>query len=588
MLEVRTGSADTVARPRPDRVRRLAPPVLVVALYLAGSLALHHRVLGGFTTTTIGRVTADSDLFMWWLNWTPWALLHGENPLFTTHQHYPLGVNAMWNTGTPLLGLALAPITLTAGPVAAYNTGMILGPVVSGVALAAALGPYVRRWAPRAVAGALYAFGPFHLAHTSAGHLNLVWSVLPPVLLYLVHVLFVRRLERPLRTGALVGVVLAAQTVLYTQTLAFGVLMLVVTAAVLAARWPRRALAALPGLCRAGPACLGVYAVLCAYPLYLILAGPVRPRAPIRDVEFSGADLANAVVPTSLTAFRFTPDGPAERMQGHLGEQGGYLGPAMLALLVVAVVAVRCTALRVAATVGAIAYVFSLGPTLVIFDEHTGVPLPWRVFTGVPLLLEAEPVRLQIVVVLCVAVVVALWLDRLPSMAPRGARVAVAALTAVALLSWLPADRQQTQSAATPAFFATAAQHLRADDVVETYPRLNSWWYGGAEPLRWQVASGMAYRTTGGYFIGSDAVHDVLIESPWNRYQIGAAWIADGKGTPDEGYAADAGAELRSIRATVVIVVPPPDAAAGPILDWTRRVTGSPGERVADAWLFRL
>ncbi|MFC5996225.1 hypothetical protein ACFQE5_18630 [Pseudonocardia hispaniensis] len=588
MLEVRTGPAGALARPRPDRVRRLAPPAAVVALYLAGSLALHHRVLGAFGTTTIGRVTADSDLFMWWLNWTPWALLHGENPLFTTYQHYPLGVNAMWNTGTPLLGLVFAPITLTAGPVAAYNTAMILGPVVSGVALAAALGPYVRRWVPRAVAGALYAFGPFHLAHTSAGHLNLVWSVLPPVLLYLVHVLFVRRLERPVRTGALVGVVLAAQTVLYTQTLAFGVLMLVVTAAVLAVRWPRRARAALPGLCRAGLGCLAAYVVLCAYPLYLILAGPVRPRAPIRDVEYSGADLGNAVVPTTLTAVRFTPDGLAERMQGHLGEQGGYLGPAMLAVAVVAVVAVRSTALRVAAIVGVIAYVFSLGPTLVIFNEHTGVPLPWRMFTGVPLLLEAEPVRLQVVVVLCVAVVVAIWLDRLPSMQPRAARVAAAALTVVALVSWLPADRQETQSAATPAFFAVAAHHLRPNEVVETYPRLNSWWYGGAEPLRWQVASGMAYRTTGGYFIGSDAEHEVLIESPWNRYQIGAAQVADGTGVPDDGSAADAGAELRSMGVTVVIVVPPPDPAAGPVLEWTRRVTGSPGEPVADAWLFRL
>ena len=65
-------------------------------------------------------------------------------------------------------------------------------------------------------------------------------------------------------------------------TLAIGVIMLVLTALVLAVRYPRRVPAHLPGLLRAGVACVGVFAVVAAYPLYLVLAGPNRPRSAIR------------------------------------------------------------------------------------------------------------------------------------------------------------------------------------------------------------------------------------------------------------------------------------------------------------------
>ena len=405
--------------PAPSAVRRLGHPlVLLGPIYLAASVALHHRVFAAPASTAIGSGTTDHNLFLWWLNWTPWSILHGQNPMFTDFQHYPFGVNAMWNTSVPLLGVLLAPVTLAAGPVAAFNVGVVLGPAVSGVAMAAALGAYVRAWVPRAVAGALYAFAPFHLAHASVAHLNLVWSLLPPALLYLAHVLFVRRLTRPVLVGAAGGAAFAAQTLRYPQTVATGVLMLVVTAAVLAVGWPRRVLRRCRGwsarACRAWALC-----VLCAYPLYLLLAGPVRPRARIRDPEIDRADAANLVVPTRLTAVRPVPDGLAERMHGQVGEQGGYVGVAMLVLLVVALVTVRSATVRVAAVVGVVAFALSLGPSLVVLGTDTEMPLPWRAVMAVPLVGEAEPVRMQVYVALCVAVIVAVWLDRLPGLRGR-------------------------------------------------------------------------------------------------------------------------------------------------------------------------
>jgi len=582
--------------PRRTRATAAGWYLLLGIGYLLVSLWLQRRALADPGGVLIGHVTADADMFAWWLNWLPFATAHGENPLLTDWMHWPYGLNALWNTAVPLLGVLLAPVTVAAGSVAAFNVGVVLGPVVSGLLLVAALGPFVRSagprgWAARGVAGALYAFSPFHLAHAVAGHLNLTWSVLPPLLLLLVHHLFGRGpVARPWLVGGLAGLAFAGQLVLYTQTLAIGVILLVLTALLLALRYPRRVRARLPGLVRAGVACVGVFAAVGAYPLYLVLAGPNRPRAAIRNVHATGADLANVLVPTRMTAFRLTPDVTGEQLRGHIGEQGGYVGLAMLALVVVAVVVVRSTALRVLAAVAALSWLCSLGTAVVLFGRETGIPLPWLGLARVPLLSDIEPVRIQVVTALCVAAVVAIWIDRMP-LAPPGTRVGALALTGFALLSWLPADAQEVRPAPVPEFFAAGAGGLGPDDVVEIYPRITAAWDDGAQGLRWQAASGPDFRIRGGYFIASDPEDDVVVQSRWNRYQIGAQWVADGKNDPSDGYAAEADAELRRLGITAVVMVPGRAVDGGDedrVVEWTRRVTGDPGRFDGGAWLFRL
>ena len=314
----------------------------------------------------------------------------------------------------------------------------------------------------------------------------------------------------------------------------------------------------------------------------------MRPRGSIRNIDATGADLANLIVPTRMTAIRPGPGGLADRLAGHVGEQGGYVGVAMLALVLVAVLVVRSTTLRVVAAVGALAWICSLGTGVTVLGADTGITLGWTVMRYVPLLSEIEPVRIQVVVALCVAVVVAMWVDALPTVAPSGAsRLGAVALTAFALLSWVPADAQEVQPAPVPPLFAAPGTAFAPDDVLELYPRMTAAWDDGAQGLRWQVASGMAFRTPGGYFIASDPEDDVVIESRWNRYQIGARWVADGKNQPSDRYTAAAAGDLRALGVTVVTVVPQDPAADPAVLEWTRRVTGDAGRLDRGVWLFR-
>jgi len=453
---------------QPSTIRLILSTAVV---YLAVSMGLHHEVLANLGDVTTGWATSDAHLFVWWLNWLPWSLLNDQDPLLTTYQNYPTGVNGMWNTTVPILAILLSPVTLTVGPVVAYNLGMILGPVVSGLALVLALGRYLTKSLPRGVAGLLYGFCPFVIAHTSAGHLNLVWDVLPPALLWAVHPLFVKQGTQPWRIGALLGLAFALQTGIYTQSVALGAIVLLVVAAVLAARWPRRVVDRLPFVIRAGTACIGVYILLCAYPIYLLLAGPSRPRATIRGSAPTGADAANILVPSHLSLLQFGTSALGEKLQSHAGEQGGYIGVALLVLILVVIKTIRRSDVRVAGIVGLILWVFSLGGHLVILGFDTGVSLPWELLKGIPLLADAEAVRLQIFVALVVAVIVAYWLEHVGGRAWHGRRRAGAVTILAATATWMPSNSQQAVQVTTPAFFANASDHLSPGAVVETFPR---------------------------------------------------------------------------------------------------------------------
>lgn len=573
---VATVSLDAPRVPRrATAARRGRPWLLVAGIYLGASLALHHRVLGALASSATGSVSSDSGLFTWWLEWTWWALSHGHNPLYTTWQNAPAGVNAMWNTTAPVLGVLLAPITATAGPTAAFNVGMILGPVASALACYIVLRPWVERWWARLVAGAMFGFGPFLIAHAWVGHLNLAWTVLPPALLWAVDAILVRP-RQPWASGAVLGLIFAVQTGLYTQTVALGALALLTTAVVLAARWPREAWARAPQIARAAGACAAVYLAVCAYPLWLLLAGPGRPRAPIRDATQMGADAANLVVPTPLTALHAGSADLAAQMRAYPGEQGSYLGIALLLVVVAAVITARSTAIRLTAVIGSALAVLSLGTSLTVLGHDTGLALPWAALLGAPLVGEAEAGRLAPFVALCVAVIVALVLDHA---ADRRRWIAVG-LVLLATATWLPSDSQQTTTTSVPPFFPHAAQYLGPGEIVETWPRPSGWWDVGADPLVWQAASAMAYRQTGGYFIGSDPSHRLLLEGAVSEYQRGAA------GQPVD--PALARSDLRAHAVSTVLVVPRPDVNMRVALEWTRRVTGAPGALVEGVWLFPL
>src|SRR3954453_4670359 len=128
----------------------------------------------------------DTSLFTWWLGWTPYAIAHGHSPFLSTWINAPAGVNAMWNTSVPLLGLIMAPITETFGPVVSVNVLEILAPALSAWSAFGAARLFGLRVRSSYLVGFLSGFSTYELAQTG-GHLPLSMAVFPPLVAVLLH-----------------------------------------------------------------------------------------------------------------------------------------------------------------------------------------------------------------------------------------------------------------------------------------------------------------------------------------------------------------------------------------------------------------
>src|SRR6185312_15063040 len=100
------------------RRRAVAGELTVLAAYLAAGIA----VTWPRVATGPGRVPAVRDIssYVWALWWVAHQAIHLANPFFTGSMAAPAGIQLGYNTTMPLLGVVLAPVTLTAGPAAAF------------------------------------------------------------------------------------------------------------------------------------------------------------------------------------------------------------------------------------------------------------------------------------------------------------------------------------------------------------------------------------------------------------------------------------------------------------------------------------
>lgn len=437
------------------------------------------------------------------------------------------------------------------------------------------------------MAGGLYAFAPFVIAHFAVGHVNLVWAVVPPLIVIALREVLVTSPARPWRAGIALGAGMAVQTGLYTQTLALGGFVLAIALGVVAVvdrgcfrGRGRVALGVAAGCC-------ATYVVICGYPIYLLLFGPNRPSGEIRPSLDIRADPLNTVRPTSMTLVGGST-GADDHLNAFVGEQGGYLGLAVLLVCALAVVLVRTRFARAVAGVAVVTWVFSLGPSLTSGKHDLHVWLPWSLIEHVPLLSVAEPVRLQIFVDLCAALLVGLFVDRVAAARRLWPRFAGAVLAALAVVSWVPAHGARTSDARPPAFFSMASSVLSTDDVVISYPRPSGAWVDGALPMLWQAQSGMAYRVTGGSFISSAPGHPVLFETPENFFEGACRGLAEGLSQPSDVYVDMTRQELARMGVTVLLVVPRPDVPMAEIETWAERVAGGPGELVGGVRMYRF
>lgn len=481
---------------------------LALAAYLAISLVLWEHALAnglaGGATVTLPAGSADPGQEIWFLAWLPHALGGGANPFFSHAVFAPTGVNLLSNTSVAFVGLVLSPVTVAAGPVAAFWTAVLLAPALSALGAYALCRRHVA-WRPAAFAGGLlYGFGPFVATDLRYGHLDLTWLVFPPLIFACLDELFVRRRRRATTTGALLGVLVVAQFFVSTEMLAISAVTALSASVLACVARPRAARAAL----RAGAPGAGVAAAIAAaalsYPAWAAVAGPRHFTGAVwPHIGGTATSLAATVEPhAELTGVAFISGG-----------NGGYLGAGLVVVLVFgSLVLRRRRALQAALVLAAVAYVFSLGDRLHAGPSPTAVPFPAAVLGHLPLLDSIVPSRFAAMVDLFCGLALAIVLDRVrhgqwepvaASGAPAGVRIAAAgavaalALVPLGLLAPWPYPTARLHRPPVVASLGSAGTRT-ARGVVVVYPDASS---DVSDLMVWQAQAGFPYRLPDGYAI---------------------------------------------------------------------------------------
>ena len=169
------------------RVTKAVPPAgWALALYLALSLAFFGLpVAGDLGSTAIAADDIDASAYMWFFSWWPHALLNGLDPIRTELIFVPDGYNLAWTTAMPGPSLVLAPVTLALGPLATWNTIMLLAPALGAWTAFLLCRELTGAFAPSLVGGYLFGFSPYVLGNLQGGP-NLVLVALLPVFVLLV------------------------------------------------------------------------------------------------------------------------------------------------------------------------------------------------------------------------------------------------------------------------------------------------------------------------------------------------------------------------------------------------------------------
>ncbi|HET9224202.1 MAG TPA: hypothetical protein VFO07_16940, partial [Roseiflexaceae bacterium] len=121
-----------------------------------------------------GESTQDLWEKLWDLWWFSEALWRGVDPFYTDMLFYPQGASLLFHPLSPASALLTLPIQALAGPLAAYNTLVLLSFVLGGYAVFLLAQRHGCGFSAALAGGLVYSAGAFHFNHIHLSHLELI------------------------------------------------------------------------------------------------------------------------------------------------------------------------------------------------------------------------------------------------------------------------------------------------------------------------------------------------------------------------------------------------------------------------------
>ncbi|WP_405614438.1 dolichyl-phosphate beta-glucosyltransferase [Streptomyces sp. NBC_01508] len=572
------------------RLRTRTRPVdlAVAGLFLLASVLLYQGLWADLDRAYLADSMQDQNQWEWFFAVTADNVAHLRNPLFTTYQGYPDGVNLMANTVMLGLSVPLTPVTLLFGPTVTWALVLTLGLTATAVAWYWLFVRWVTRLRPAAALGAaLAAFAPPMMSHGTA-HPNFL-------VLFMIPVIIDRALRlrapgaggrRLVRDGVLLGLFAAYQIFLGEEPLLLAAMGTLIFALSYALARPDVARVALRPLLRGLGVALAVCLPLVAFPLYWqffgpqsyhsVLHGDNAGNSPLAFLEFSGRALLGDETRADPLAMNRT-------------EQNAFYGWPLTALTFGLVVWLGRSPL-VKALTGTVllAALLSLGQQIRIPFTDVVLPGPWRALAHQPLFESVIESRVAMICAPALGVLIALAVARIADLEPRTHRVVGLVVVVAALLPIVPTPQPVRERAEVPRFITEGMYRdfVAEGESVVPVPLPSP---ADADALHWQSATGFGFSVPGGYFNG-----------PWGEERMGIYGAAPrytsnllrdvryGGRIPDIGtsWRAQAKLDLAFWKAGVVVLAPQDNDEA--LYEVMTELLGRPGERMGGAWVWDM
>lgn len=378
-----------------------------------------------------------------WLFWWFWeALLNqGQLPSTVTTIYFPQGAAhaVLWiHALVPLVGL---PLTGLVGPTVTYNLLLLLSLSLTGLTGYLLCLELVRQPLAAFIGGLIFTFAPIRLGHTAAGHQLLVFSFALPLYTLALWLW----LQRPTRRRAALNAV-ALFLVLISHPNFIGYFLLPITLVLLLAHWRRQGWFSGPQWRQL------LLSWLAAGLLFLPFAAPLAADLIDQNLGFltpddpgeHSADLLSLALPSPFhPLWQGQPPALITRVldgERALEEGFNYLGIVTLILIGLALWR-RWSQVCLWLGLGLLTMVLSLGPTLRLAGQDTGLPLPYALLTDWPFFSWSRtPDRLNMTTMLAVSIIAAAgaaWLNEQVRTPGRQWAVTLG-LTALICLDYLP------------------------------------------------------------------------------------------------------------------------------------------------------
>lgn len=614
IVDAVTSAAPTAPGPQPAQAVRLDPAVarptrvaqllativqhrtdlLVAVLFALLAGWLTHGLWPAPGQRVLALNPADQTLYEWFLAVDSRVLL-GDFSLLTDRLNAPDGVNLMANTTVIALGVLFAPVTYVFG--APVSFALLVAGNLAGTAFAWYLlltrALRIRRLAA-GLGAALCGFGPGMISQSNA-HLHMTAQWLVPVIIWLV-VRLLRAADpagrphgpdrRRLVTSAVgLAAAVTAQVFIGEEVLFLTALALLVMAVGYGLADRPLLRRALPGFAGGLMLAAGLALLVLAYPLLHQFTGPQGISDGMFSPYYYSADLTSW---STLSPLSVLGSDASSRLTTGPAEYNTFLGwPLLLVTIGCAAWLSRRPLVAACLTTGLVAAALSLGPEVVVGGERTGLPAPYALLAGLPVVDGALPMRFALVVLPLAGTVLALAVDR--ALAGHGrARRLVPLAVGAALLSVFPAPLPTADRPALPEFITAGhwRQCVRPGGVLVPVPTAtpqDPW------PMRWATAADAAFGMPEGFFIGPYGKDGSAVMGTYK--QPTSALLADvaKRGvSPAIGdqQRRQAARDIEFWRASCVALTD--DAPHAETLRQTLEQLFGPGTRVADAWTWRF